>query len=76
MKLENIIARVLNIDIHDIQDTTSPQNCPGWTSLQHLLLIKELCTAYHITLSFSAIKSLHTVGEIKKLLREKGVYHD
>ena len=76
MKLKEIIANVLKIDKNTITDETSPKNCENWTSLNHLILIKEINKNYGIKLSFAEIKTIKNVSDIKQLLENKGVYNE
>ena len=73
MQLEEILAKVFKIDKNKVNDETSPKNCEQWTSLNHLILIKEISKLYNIKLSFDQIKSIKNVSDIKKLLKEKGI---
>ena len=57
-------------------DETSPKNCENWTSLNHLILIKEINKNYDIKLSFAEIKTIKNVSDIKQLLKSKGVYNE
>ncbi len=76
MKLKEIIANALKIDKNIITDETSPKNCESWTSLNHLILIKEINKNYNIKLSFAEIKTIKNVSDIKNLLKSKGVYNE
>ena len=76
MKLEQIIADTLKLDISEINDETSPQTCGNWTSLKHILLIKQVSKAYGINISISEIKMLKNVGAIKQFLKDKGVFDE
>lgn len=76
MELNEIIANVLKIDKNTITDETSPKNCENWTSLNHLILIKEINKNYNIKLSFAEIKTIKNVSDIKNLLKSKGIYNE
>ncbi len=72
MQVEEIVAKVFKIDKDRVNDETSPKNCEQWTSLNHLILIKEIGKNYNIKLSFGEIKTIKKVSDIKNLLKEKG----
>ena len=76
MKLEQIIADILKIGTDEINNETSPQNCGNWTSLKHILLIKQISKVYGINISVSEIKNLRNVGSIKQFLIDKGVFNE
>lgn len=76
MKIEQIVASVLQIDSQQVTDQTSPQNCGAWTSLKHLLLIKKIMQIYSVNLSIVEIKNLKSVGDIKRWLTEKGIRYE
>lgn len=76
MKLKEIVASVLKIDKNSVTDETSPKNFENWTSLNHLILIKEINKNYGIKLSFAEIKTIKNVSDIKQLLENKGVYNE
>ena len=76
MQVEEIVAKVFKIDKDRVNDETSPKNCEQWTSLNHLILIKEINKNYDIKLSFAEIKTIKNVSDIKQLLKSKGVYNE
>ena len=76
MKLKQIVADILKVGIEEINDETSPQTCGNWTSLKHILLIKQISKVYGINISVSEIKNLRNVGSIKQFLIDKGVFHE
>lgn len=76
MQVEEIVAKVFKIDTDKINDETSPKNCEQWTSLNHLILIKEIGKLYNIKLSFEQIKTIKNVSDIKNLLKEKGALNE
>lgn len=76
MELNEIIANVLKIDKNAVNDETSPKTCENWTSLSHLILVKEISKNYNIKLSFAEIKTIKNVSDIKNLLKNKGVYNE
>lgn len=74
MQIEQLVAEILNMNISEVTDDTSPQNCGQWTSLKHLILIKKISKNYQLNITIPEIKKLTTVGNIKQFLKEKGVY--
>ena len=76
MKLEQIVADTLKVDISEINDETSPQTCGNWTSLKHILLIKQISKIFGINISVAEIKNLRNVGAIKQFLKDKGVFNE
>ena len=79
MKMSNetlfneIISKILIIDLEKINDSISRDNFKDWDSMTHVVLISELEQEFKITFSDEDIISIKTVGDIKSILQKKGI---
>ena len=64
-KLLNILSRVLDIKIEDINDNIGPDNTEGWDSFNGLLLATELEKEFKVKFTMEDIVSIKNVGDIK-----------
>lgn len=53
--------------------TTPLREIEGWDSLRHVMLVLGLERSFGVKLSAEEIRSMVTVGDIDRVLREKGV---
>jgi acyl carrier protein len=74
--LHEIVARILRVPAASISEETSPETLPRWDSLNHLDLMTAIEDAYGIRLSTADIVRATSVGEVRLLLREKGLEVD
>jgi acyl carrier protein len=70
--LEELFARVLRVPKTRISDETTPETLPHWDSLKHLSLVTAIETEYGVKFSTGEIIQMQSVGEARRLLREKG----
>ena len=73
MKIETLFSNILSEPIESISDETSPTNTSSWDSLKHLELVLAIEGAYSVKFSMPEISSLKSLGQIRKVLIEKGV---
>jgi acyl carrier protein len=71
--LHEVIARALNVGAGSISDASSPETLRRWDSLRHLDLMNAVEDAYAVRFSTAEIMRARSVGEIRRLLQEKGV---
>lgn len=74
--LRDVVARILKVSIASVSDETSPETLPRWDSLSHLDLMTGIEDAYGIRFSTAEIVRAKSVGEVRRLLREKGLEAD
>lgn len=72
-KLEEIIAKVLDIDSQIVTDATAPENVESWDSFNSLMLAAEIEKVFTVNLSIEEIASMKSVGDIKKILHNHGI---
>jgi acyl carrier protein len=72
-KVNGLLAEVLQIPATTITDDLAMRDVDVWDSLTHMELIVSLEQAFSLQLSFDDIVAMQSVGEIKRVLRERGV---
>lgn len=73
MKLSSLIAETFHLSPEMINDELEMSQVESWDSLQHMNLIASLEQSFGIEFTFDDIVSMQSVGEIKRVLRSKGV---
>lgn len=71
--LYEVIGGALKVAPATITDDSSPDTLRRWDSLRHLELMNTIEDAYAIRFSTAEIMKARTVGDIRRLLRDKGV---
>jgi acyl carrier protein len=72
-KLEEIIAKVFELDISQIEKEMTPADIEMWDSLSQLDLISTIEKEFKIKLEFDEIFTVVKIGDIYNLLSKKGV---
>ena len=72
-KLEEIIAKVFELDISKIKKEMTPLDIEMWDSLSQLNLISSIEKEFQIKLEIDEIFTVTKIGDIYILLRKKGV---
>ena len=72
-KLEEIIAKVFELDISKIKKEMTPIDIGMWDSLSQLNLISSIEKEFQIKLEIDEIFTVTKIGDIYNLLRKKGV---
>ena len=71
--LEQLLADLLQISISEVTDELAMTDLEVWDSLKHMELIASLEEQLDIQLSFDDIVAMRSVGDIKRVLSERGV---
>lgn len=69
-KIRNIIAKVLKIDIDDVELDTAIGDLPEWDSLHHLNIIVELENEFDIKYAPEDLAELEDVSDLIALTKE------
>ena len=72
-KLIEILTKVLLLEESEISDELSRDDVEEWDSLAHLMLINELEETFKVTINDDDILAIHTIGDLKKVLKKLGV---
>jgi acyl carrier protein len=74
--LHEVVARALRVPAASVSDESSPATLRRWDSLHHLDLMTEIEQAYGVVFSTADMVRAQSVGQIRRLLREKGIEVD
>lgn len=69
-KVIEIIARILGVDVEDVEMDTAIGDLPGWDSLHHLQIIVELQNEFKIKYSQEDLVELEGVSDLIILTKE------
>jgi acyl carrier protein len=72
MKLEELFALVLDVQAGEFDDAASPETVMSWDSMAALRLVSAMEDAYGVAFSAGEIRSMRTLGEARRPLRQKG----
>ena len=72
-KLYKIISKVMNINIEEINDQSSPTSISNWTSFNGYVLLDELETNFDVKFSIDEAMDIKNVSDIKRHLQNHGV---
>jgi acyl carrier protein len=71
-KVEGLLAEVLQMSATEITDDLAMKDVDAWDSLKHMELVVSLEQAFDTQLTFDEIVAMQSVGEIKRVMRERG----
>ncbi|MBX2853857.1 MAG: acyl carrier protein [Rhodobacteraceae bacterium] len=72
-KLETIVADILSVSEDIIHDESNAKNTPNWDSARHIDLMMAVELAYQVQFSMPEITGLQNLGDMRRLLQQKGV---
>jgi acyl carrier protein len=75
-KLYQVIARILDVPVSEINDESSPETIENWDSFNSLMLADELESEFNISFTLEEIIDSPNVTAIKKHLKNHGVSLD
>ena len=70
-ELNRILNKVLKIEIRELNENLSMQDCEIWDSLKHMELIISIEENLNIELSMDDVMNMTNIGTIKKIVNEK-----
>ena len=73
MQFADVIAGVLEVDPSEVTDNAGPDTIATWTSLRHLQLVGALEDVYGVSFTYREIRGLRSIGELRQVLRTRGV---
>lgn len=71
--VEEVLSKVLGIEIGSVSDSTSPKDMARWDSFSSLVLINELESNFMVKFTLDEIMGFNRVSDIKKILRQRGI---
>ena len=72
-RLQEVLAGVLMCDVDSLPASTPLSEVDGWDSLKHVMLVVGLESNFGVSLSADEIKSMVTLADVGRILKEKGV---
>lgn len=72
-KLYNLLARVLEVSVENINDQSSPDNIENWDSFNGLMIATDLEKEFDVHFSIEEVVSVKKVADIKQNLRNHAV---
>ena len=73
MQLEQVFSNILAEPVESMDDNTSPRTSTNWDSARHIELILAIESAYGIQFTMPEMTSLHSLGDVRRILQTKGV---
>jgi|TARA_X000001036_G_C20500159_1_gene733524 acyl carrier protein len=67
-KLMLLLSRILDINIDNISDETSPDNTENWDSYNGLMMVSELESEFNVHFTMDEVVEVKNVGDIKAAL--------
>ena len=71
--LEQLFAELLHIPVTKITVDLAMKDLDVWDSLKHMELIAALEQQFDLQLTFDEIVAMRSIGDIKRVLSNKGV---
>jgi acyl carrier protein len=71
--LQEVVASSLKVPVASVSDDSSPDTLRRWDSLRHLDLMTAVEEAFGVRFSTAEVLRAKSVGDIRGLLREKGL---
>jgi acyl carrier protein len=71
--VSEIFSEVLGVPAEEVGDDFSPATSPLWDSLQSMNLVMALEEAYSVRFSTKEISAMRSVGQVKDVLKKKGI---
>jgi acyl carrier protein len=76
IKLNQLIAEVLDLKIEEINDDVSPENTDSWDSFNALVMVTELEETFNVSFTMDEVYEVKKVSDIKEILTQHSVSFD
>ena len=73
MSVEEVVARVFNLDASEVTDQSSKETLAEWDSMGHLSLITGLEEEFNVSIAIADAMEMTSVQHIKRILKDYGV---
>ena len=70
-KLKQVVSDILEVDIDDINENSSPDNIEKWDSLSHIRLVMAIEVEFNVKLTPDDMMDMLSVKLIKMILAER-----
>ena len=72
-KLFEIVARVFNVSIDEINYESNPENIENWDSFTGYVLLDEIETNFNVTFTMDESLEIKKIDDFKNILKKKGI---
>jgi acyl carrier protein len=72
-KLFNIIAKVFNVSINQINYQSNPENIENWDSFTGYILLDEIESEFNVNFTMEESLQIKKIEDFKIILKEKGI---
>ena len=72
-KLFEIVARVFNVPIDEINYESNPDNIENWDSFTGYVLLDEIETNFNVKFTMDESLEIEKIDHFKNILKKKGI---
>ena len=72
-KLYEIISKIMNVSLSEINDTSGPETIETWDSFNVYVLLNEIETEFNVRFTLDESLDIKNVGDFKRHLKNHGV---
>ena len=72
-KLFEIVARVFNVSIDEINYESNPENFENWDSFTGYILLDEIETNFNVKFTMDESLEIEKINDFKNILKKKGI---
>ena len=72
-KLFEIVSRVFNIPINEINYESNPENIENWDSFTGYVLLDEIETNFNVKFTMDESLEINKIDDFKNILKKKGI---
>jgi len=73
VSVEDVVARVFNLDVSEVTDQSSKETLVQWDSMGNLSLIASLEEEFNVSIAIADAMEMTSVKHIKRILKDYGV---
>lgn len=73
IKLNQLIAEVLDLKIEQVNDDIAPENTESWDSFNALVMVTELEETFDVSFTMDEVYAVKKVSDIKDILIQHSV---
>jgi acyl carrier protein len=73
VSVEEVVARVFNLDVSEVTDQSSRETLAEWDSMGNLSLITGLEEEFKVSIAIVDAMEMTSVQHIKRILKDYGV---
>ena len=73
VSVEDVVARVFNLDVSEVTDQSSKETLAQWDSMGNLSLITGLEEEFKVSIAIADAMEMTSVQHIKRILKDYGV---